>query len=66
MMVARQLKWYAPFLNFEVMMLSMLYVLSYLEMMCLSIATSTGILSILHLLLIFTARSAILRHGISV
>ena len=40
LMVARQLKWYVPFLNLEVMMLSMLYVLSYLGMMCLSIATS--------------------------
>ena len=40
LMVARQLKWYVPLLNFEVMMLSMLYVLSYLGMSCLSIATS--------------------------
>ena len=40
LMVARQLKRYVPFLNFEVMMLSMLYVLSYLGMVCLSIATS--------------------------
>ena len=40
LMVARQLKWYVPLLNFEVMMLSMLYVLSYLGMVCLSIATS--------------------------
>ena len=40
LMVARQLKWYVPLLNFEVMMLSMLYVLSYLGMACLSIATS--------------------------
>ena len=39
-MAARQLKWYVPLLNFEVMMLSMLYVLSYLGMACLSIATS--------------------------
>ena len=38
LMVARQLKWYVPLLNFVVMMLSMLYVLSYLGMMCLSIA----------------------------
>ena len=66
MMVARHLKWHALFLNFEVIMLSMLYVLSYLGMMCLSIATSTGILSMLHLLLIFTARSTILRHRISI
>ena len=35
LMVARQLKWYVPLLNFEVMMLSMLYVLSYLGMACL-------------------------------
>ena len=40
LMVARQLKRYVPLLNFEVMMLSMLYVLSYLGMACLSIATS--------------------------
>ena len=40
LMVARQLKWYVPLLNFEVMMLSMLYVLSYLGMVCLSITTS--------------------------
>ena len=40
LMVARQLKWYVPSLDFEVMMLSMLYVLSYLGMVCLSIATS--------------------------
>ena len=40
LMVARQLKWYVPLLNFEAMMLSMLYVLSYLGMVCLSIATS--------------------------
>ena len=40
LMVARQLKWYVPLLNFEVMMLSMLYVLSYLGIVCLSIATS--------------------------
>ena len=39
-MVARQLKWYVQLLNFEVMMLSMLYVLSYLGMACLSTATS--------------------------
>ena len=40
LMVARQLKWHVPLLNFEVIMLSMLYILSYLGMVCLSIATS--------------------------
>ena len=43
LMVARQLKWYVPFLNFEVIMLSMLYILSYLGMACLSIATSRNL-----------------------
>ena len=43
LMVARQLKWYVPFLNFEVIMLSMSYILSYLGMACLSIATSRNL-----------------------
>ena len=43
LMVARQLKWHVPLLNFEVIMLSMLYILSYLGMVCLSIATSRNL-----------------------
>ena len=66
LMVARQLKWYVPLLNFEVMMLSMLYVLSYLGMVCLSIATSTGTLSMPCLFILITVRSAILRQRVSI